>query len=73
MAHVMFGNVEVDVDRVNRLKRNDRIAGGEVFSEIDLANTKHAGERRTNGFAVDVRLTSSTLASVALWSAIALS
>ena len=47
---------EIDVDRIERLQRHDRGAGGEILAEIDRANAEMPGERRAQGFLVEDRL-----------------
>ena len=47
-AHLLLRQREVDVDRVERLQRHDRVARVQVLPEVDLADAEHARERRAD-------------------------
>src|SRR5206468_11998163 len=44
---------EVNVNRIQRLQRNNRIASSHILTEVRLTNPKHAGEWSTDGLAID--------------------
>ncbi len=56
LSQRLLRHAEVHVDRTGRLKRDERIAGGEILSEIDLTDPQRAGEWRPDRLALDHRL-----------------
>ena len=49
----LLRHAEVDVDRIERLQRHQRVAAGRVLTEVDVTDAEHAGERRADRLAVD--------------------
>jgi hypothetical protein len=55
VGDVLLRQVEVDVDRVERLQRHDLGAGSQVLTEVDLTDADASGEGSADGFLGDHR------------------
>ena len=55
LAGRLLRHAEVHVDRIQRLQRHQRVAAGQVLTEVDLADAEHAGERRPDRLPLDRR------------------
>ena len=53
LAGVLLRHAEVHVDRIQRLQRHERVAAGQVLTEVDLADAEDAGERRADRLPLD--------------------
>ena len=55
LAELLLRQVEIDVDRIDRLQRDDRIARIDVLPRIDRGDAETSGKRRAHGLLVDER------------------
>ena len=53
LRDVLLRHTEVHVDRIQRLQRNERIAGGQVLPEVDLADAEKSGKRGADRLPLD--------------------
>lgn len=51
----LLRNAEVHVDRIERLERDQRIAAGQVLSQVDVTNAQNPGEGRADRLALNHR------------------
>ena len=49
----LLRQTEIDINRIQRLQLNHRIARGQILAEVDLANAQRSRERRANGFSLN--------------------